>query len=283
GGVCQSILVSGRHRCERVDEVDHRPRLNRLKNGAGPICTGRRVDPIPADLRNLEARFATDFDDPARDDRQTLRRAELVALAKQKLHAETDPAQRAPAFGISLDRLDEPAIRQTPHAVGKRTNAGHHQPIRSCYASRISGNGHDRPLVAQSLDHAVQVADPVVDDGDAGSHPRTSKPPRASPALIEPMDSISPCRRLAIAIASAPAWAAETTSAIEPAPPPAITGTPTLGPIDATRSRSKPRRVPSMSTDVTSNSPAPRSTARSAQSTASKPVRSRPLSVNASQ
>ena len=46
---------------------------------------------------------------------------------------------------------------------------------------------------------------------------------------------------------------------------------------------SKPERVPSRSIEVTSSSPAPRSTARSAQATASRPVASRPPLTTTSQ
>ena len=46
---------------------------------------------------------------------------------------------------------------------------------------------------------------------------------------------------------------------------------------------SKPDRVPSRSIEVTSSSPAPSSTARSAQSTASSPVASRPPLTTTSQ
>src|SRR6266849_4870326 len=57
-----------------------------------------------------------------------------------------------------------------------------------------------------------------------------------------------------------------------PAPPDAITGTRTASATRATRSRSKPSRVPSRSIEVRRISPAPAATPRRAHSIASSPV-----------
>jgi hypothetical protein len=81
---------------------------------------------------------------------------------------------------------------------------------------------------------------------------------------------------LAARTASAPASIAGGKWPTSPAPPLAITGTATAARARRINSRSKPAFVPSASIELSRISPAPRSTARRAQSMASMPVPRRP-------
>src|SRR5450759_5066927 len=73
-----------------------------------------------------------------------------------------------------------------------------------------------------------------------------------------------------------PSRTAATKSSGPDAPPDAITGTCTRSVIARSRGVSKPAPVPSRSIEVTRSSPAPATTARTAQASASRPVASRP-------
>ena len=106
---------------------------------------------------------------------------------------------------------------------------------------------------------------------------RTGSPAAAIAALTSPMEWIRRWKIEAARTASAPpSRTAATKSAGPAAPPDAMTGTRTRDVIARSSAVSKPDPVPSRSIDVTRSSPAPRSTARSAQATASRPVGSRP-------
>ena len=102
---------------------------------------------------------------------------------------------------------------------------------------------------------------------------RTGSPAAAIAALTSAIEWIRRWKIEAARTASAPpSTTAATKSSGPAAPPEAMTGTPTRELIARSSAVSKPEPVPSRSIEVTSSSPAPRSTTRSAQAMASRPV-----------
>src|SRR5690606_36154856 len=105
---------------------------------------------------------------------------------------------------------------------------------------------------------------------------RTSIPALASACFTSPMVSSPLWKTEAASTASAPACTAGAKWWAAPAPPEAMTGTLESSRMARTSSRSKPSFVPSASIELTSSSPAPRSIASRAHSSASRSVSVRP-------
>src|SRR5215207_6784660 len=105
---------------------------------------------------------------------------------------------------------------------------------------------------------------------------RTILPSTRSAALTSPTVTSPLWKTDAASTASAPTAIAGAKWATLPAPPDAMTGTLESSCMSAVSSRSKPAFVPSASMELTSNSPAPSSIARRAQSRASRSVSVRP-------
>src|SRR5690606_31447857 len=101
---------------------------------------------------------------------------------------------------------------------------------------------------------------------------RTSIPASVSACFTSPIVSSPLWNTDAASTASAPASTAGAKSRAAPAPPEAMTGTLESSRIARTSSRSKPSFVPSASIELTSNSPAPRSMASRAHSSATRSV-----------
>ena len=94
------------------------------------------------------------------------RGAELLAATHEQLHAEADAEERAPGFAKADQRLDRGRARA---AASSRRQTRRRRATRAVRARNRRDRRSTRlgALVAQRLDDAVQVADAVVDDGDA--------------------------------------------------------------------------------------------------------------------
>src|SRR5690625_1690695 len=107
----------------------------------------------------------------------------------------------------------------------------------------------------------------------------TLKPAADSADFTSAIFSTPKWKTLAASTPSAPACAAATKSWADPAPPDAINGALVTSRAAASISKSKPRLVPSKSTEFNRTSPAPKSTACVIHSSASRPVPCEPPCV----
>ena len=105
---------------------------------------------------------------------------------RHELHADADPQERPPPLpdrlGQRLAACPGTAFRPR-HAVRKGADAGQHDPVRGANPLRIGGH-HDRRRDARFLGRALeglvsrmQVAGPVIHDGDAHAMPSSGNMP----------------------------------------------------------------------------------------------------------
>ena len=89
----------------------------------------------------------------------------LVGAREEQLHPQAQADQRHAGAGALAQQLVQPGGPQPPHRLGKRADAGQHEP--GCLAQRgVIGRHRDRRAdVLQRLLDRAAVAHPVVDDG----------------------------------------------------------------------------------------------------------------------
>src|SRR6266568_3869383 len=200
---------------------------------------------------------------------------------------------------LALDPVLLPAARPVGAAAGRQravqrlvVHPAEHQHLAGVELLRDRGEQPGRVPLQPGRDPRVEVAfrrhapesSTVACAGPATARTgppagRTGYPAALSASLTSPTRSSPKWNRLAASTASAPARTAGAKSPAWPAPPLAITGTPTATRTAVISGRSNPALVPSASIELSRISPAPSSAALAAHRTASSPVPRRPPCV----
>ena len=121
----------------------------------------------PTDVRYAESRRRGKLAHPSRQEAETLVPSELLALIGEELHAEADAEHRDARLRGAADRLDQPLLAQTCHAVAEGADAGQEHRFRAgdvvARGARQLGDADAR----QGPAHRGEIADLHVDQDRA--------------------------------------------------------------------------------------------------------------------
>src|SRR5690606_12652770 len=187
----------------------------------------------------------------------------------------------------TADVLDVPARVALPPVLPSAARPEGDAARREGAAQRLGVHVAEHEDVPRPLLLDDRRQQPVAVPADAIEHDlhrtglghRTGTPSARSASLTCPTVSSPLWNTDAASTASAPASTAGAKCSSRPAPPLAMTGTALTSRTARTSSRSNPSFVPSASIELTSSSPAPRSTPSRAHSIASRSVSVRPPCV----
>jgi len=158
----QHVGGVGRGADVAVDEVD-------VVAGGDPGQQRRFPDGlelVPAHVRDLQAGQRREADDAPGQQAQPAMLAQLLAGLKEELHPQADAQQgRAARHFFPDGRLKA----QRPQAVDARSEGAHARqddPLCARQIARPGGHAGRHAQVIEGVEHAAQVAGPVVDDRD---------------------------------------------------------------------------------------------------------------------